>query len=430
MAGPGVGVDQLDHRGVSRPGAHAGEPGVGLRLGARGGRRRVAAGGQQPRRPVVLAGDDGRALDVDGGQLAGRDRQRARAAAEGVDRHLAVLRRERAADGDAPGGRVRAAGAGEGEPGQRHGLGRRVGDGAAPRCAPASPRPASRSGEDHGQDHRGADPSTRRRDDRGAASGGLGSRSLIGSSSVAGAPTARPAPARRRSRAPGPRAARCAATTSGRRARPRRAATSTRHARVDRSSALAWHQADRGVEPRGHPPVGRGGQDDVLDAACGQLVDRLGRGPGDEVAQVRGEGGVLVGEREDLVVTDGVAVAAADDVAQTGLDVAADHQDAVLGPELRALAHVRRDVRLSRRRSGRRGRRRRTRWRPRSAPPTPAPPGRSPGGAARPTRRRGGAGGRPGRRRTRRRPARRRRPAPSRRPRAGPLRRSRRRSER
>ena len=57
-----------------------------------------------------------------------------------------------------------------------------------------------------------------------------------------------------------------------------------------------------GVEQRRDPAVGGRGQDDVLHAAVTERGHHARRGRGDERAHLGGQVGVLVGEREDLVL--------------------------------------------------------------------------------------------------------------------------------
>ena len=104
------------------------------------------------------------------------------------------------------------------------------------------------------------------------------------------------------------------------------------------------HQSVGGIEPGGHVAVGRRRQDDVADPGLRQVRDHPRGRPRDQRPHVGGEAGVGLGGVLDLVLAEGVAVAAADRVAQAVRHVAADHQDPVGVGGGRGVGHVRRDA--------------------------------------------------------------------------------------
>ena len=121
-------------------------------------------------------------------------------------------------------------------------------------------------------------------------------------------------------------AARCAATTPVRRARAASSGRSTCQARVERSSALAWTRPAVASSDGGDVAVGgrRAARRTRCRARAERVDDRRRSGARPSARTSRGEGAVLGGQVEDLVLAEGDAVAAAHGVGQAVVDAAAD----------------------------------------------------------------------------------------------------------
>ena len=145
-------------------------------------------------------------------------------------------------------------------------------------------------------------------------------------------------------RGPGAPAGRSAATSRGRRRRPGSAR--------GRPPRRAWPVLGAGLAE----PVRR--VDHRRDVAVGRRraarrtrsprppvpPTASGSGPDTSADTAASRDWSTAESRGHLVLADGDAVVTQHRVGESGLDVAADHEDAVLGPELRALDHVRRDA--------------------------------------------------------------------------------------
>ena len=287
----GVGVDQLEHRGVAARGAEAREPlsETGARHDHRGrplalAGRRSGPGPWRPRRGPSRARRPASAV---AGRSAATSTSSSASAPDWVDLDLTRDGRVGARDGHRRPRRSGCSGRSgwrQVEPGRASaGRSRVHGVAAAPGPGPRSSGAGSRTASTAVRLRRARSPRATR-----SGGGSAARRPRVGLAAHASAPLSAPAARRRRAqhqhdhdrdalqhqqRDPQPRASarRAASSSTGR---------LTCQARVERSSALAWSRPPDASSPAATAPSAGDGQHDVLDAAAGQLGDHGRARPG------------------------------------------------------------------------------------------------------------------------------------------------------